>query len=89
VPAKRGDRVAPPPRPGGWDVRFATNEAAKGWEHLCQVARANTWSAWVILSERPTAPENPSRQHRLKGAHAKREVHGVNLEQWQFEVIDD
>jgi hypothetical protein len=67
-------------------VRFATNEAAKGWEDLCQVARTNTWSAWVILSERPTTPENPARQHRLKGVYAKREVHRVELEQWQFEV---
>ena len=86
MPAKRGDRVAPPPRPEGWDVRFATNDAAKGWEDLYQVARSNTWSTWVILSERPTNPENPARQHRLKGDFAMRNVHGADLEQWQFEV---
>ena len=40
VPAKRGDRVAPPARPDGWEARFATSEAAKGWEELCRVARA-------------------------------------------------
>jgi hypothetical protein len=86
VPAKRGDRVTPPARPGGWDARFATSEAAKGWEDLCQVARSNTWEAWVVLTERPISPENPARQHRLKGALGGREVHGQTLDQWQYEV---
>lgn len=31
MPAKRGDRVAPPARPGMWEARSATSEAAKGW----------------------------------------------------------
>jgi len=86
VPAKRGDRVAPPGRPGGWEVRFATNDAAKGWDHLCQTARSNTWEAWVVLSERPTAPENPARQHRLRGALASHVVGGRVLDQWQYEI---
>lgn len=86
MPAKRGDRVAPPGRPGGWEARFATSEAAKGWEQLCQTARSNTWEAWVILTERPTDPENPARQHRLRGALAVREVGGKVLDQWQYEV---
>jgi hypothetical protein len=75
VPAKRGDRVAPPARPHGWEARFATSEAAKGWEELCRVARANTWEAWVLLTERPTRPENPARQ-----------IGGRTLAQWQYEV---
>ncbi|MDS0132946.1 hypothetical protein H5970_07530 [Amycolatopsis sp. CM201R] len=86
MPAKRGDRVAPPARPGGWEVRFATSEAAKGWEALCQGAKANTWEAWIVLTERPVAPENPARQHKLKGAFATREVGGRVLDQWQYEV---
>lgn len=28
---KRNDRVAPPGRPGAWEARSATSEAAKGW----------------------------------------------------------
>ncbi|GLY21992.1 hypothetical protein [Micromonospora sp. NBRC 101691] len=86
MPAKRGDRVAPPGRPGGWEARFASSEAAKGWEQLCQTARSNTWEAWVVLTERPVTPENPARQHRLRGALAYREVGGKVLLQWQYEV---
>jgi len=86
VPAKRGDRVAPPQRPGGWEARFATTEAAKGWEQLCQTARANTWEAWIVLTERPTTPENPARQHRLRGSLGTRELAGSALDQWQYEV---
>jgi hypothetical protein len=41
----------------------------------------------VILTERPTIPENHERQHRLRGqALATREVRGKVLEQWQYEV---
>jgi hypothetical protein len=86
MPAKRGDRVAPPARPGAWEARFATSEAAKGWEALCQAAKSNTWEAWIVLTERPTAPENPARQHKLKGAFATREIGGRALDQWQYEV---
>lgn len=86
VSAKRGDRVAPPARPGGWEVRFATSEAAKGWEELCRTARSNTWEAWAALTERPTSPENPGRQHRLRGRLGSHEIKGKTLEQWQYEV---
>jgi hypothetical protein len=51
------------------------------------MAAANTWEAWVILTERPMRPENPARQHPLRGKTlAKREVKGTMLEQWQYEV---
>jgi hypothetical protein len=86
MPAKRGDRVAPPRRPDGWEARFATNDAAKGWEELCQAARSNTWEAWIVLTERPCSPENPARQHRLRGDLCSRDVRGRVLDQWQYEV---
>ncbi|MGO1055373.1 hypothetical protein [Crossiella sp. CA198] len=86
MPAKRGDRVTPPAPPGGWEARFATADAAKGWEELCRSARSNTWEAWIVLTERPTAPENPARQHRLRGRYAAAVVDGQPLEQWQYEV---
>lgn len=84
--AKRGDRVAPPAGPDRWELRFASTEAAKGWEDLCRSASANTWEAWVLLSEKPLDPDNPSRQHRLKGPLATREMAGRELDQWQYEV---
>ncbi|GAA1385647.1 hypothetical protein GCM10009613_18360 [Pseudonocardia kongjuensis] len=86
MPAKRGDRVAPPAGPDGWEPRFATSEAAKGWEELCRGAAPNTWAAWLVLTERPTTPQNPARQHRLRGALGTRSVGGRDLEQWQYEV---
>ncbi len=86
MPAKRGDRVAPPARPGGWEARFATAEAAKGWEDLCRSTPSNTWEAFIVLTERPTTPENRARQHRLRGQFATRFVGGRSLEQWQYEA---
>lgn len=50
------------------------------------MARANTWEAWVVLTERPLHPENPARQHRLRGHLAERQVGGRTLPQWQYEV---
>jgi hypothetical protein len=35
---KRGDRVAPPSLPGEYALRFATNDAVKGWDELCRQA---------------------------------------------------
>lgn len=50
------------------------------------MAGANTWDAWRILTERPETPENPARQHRLRGSLAVRSVGGRELQQWQYEV---
>ena len=35
---KRGDRVAPPPGPAEWDVRFGDAPAVGGWERLSSQA---------------------------------------------------
>jgi hypothetical protein len=42
VSPKRGDDVAPPPVGEEWRLRFATNEAAKGWGELGAEAPGNT-----------------------------------------------
>lgn len=39
-----------------------------------------------MLTARPTRPENPARQHRLRGQLAERLIHGRSQEQWQYEV---
>ena len=45
-----------------------------------------TWEAWIVLTERPTAPEKPNRQHRLRGSLRSHEIKGKELEQWQYEI---
>lgn len=76
--------MAPPPAPGGWDLRFATNDAAKGWEQLCSAASANVRMAWERITTDPR--QRDGRQHPLKGPLGRRVVNGEQLEQWQFEV---
>lgn len=82
--SKRKGRVAPPPTPGGWDFRFATNEAVKGWEQVFSAAPSNARVAWERITSDPR--QRDSRQHPLKGRLGSRTVNGKILEQWQFEV---
>jgi hypothetical protein len=81
---RRKERVAPPPRPDGWDFRFATSDATKGWDQVCAAAPANARVAWEQLTNDPRRHDN--RQHRLKGSLGTRIVNGATLEQWQYEV---
>lgn len=83
---KRGERVAPPAGSDEWELRFATSEAAKGWEELCQQAAANTARAWHELRTRPSHPVATGRHHQLKGRLATAAHRGVDMEQWQYEV---
>ena len=81
---RRRDRVAPPPKPGAWDFRFATNDAAKGWEALCATSASNARLAWDRITSDPR--QRDQRQHPLRGSLARRTVGPKELEQWQFEV---
>lgn len=83
---KRGERVAPPAARGRWELRFATTEAAKGWEELSRTAPANALVAFEELSQRESAPTPTSRHHRLKGDLATGVHRGEAMEQWQYEV---
>lgn len=84
--AKRGDRVAPPPRRDEWELRFGDGDSADGWEQLCRHAPSATRDAFDAISRDPRDSTRPGRQHRLKGSLGCRVVGGVTLEQWQFEV---
>ncbi|MFY1686751.1 hypothetical protein [Plantactinospora sp. WMMB782] len=84
--AKRGDRAAPPRRPGGYVLRFATNDAAKGWEELCRQAPTNTRTAFDAIEVNPCPSPPTSRQHRLKGSLSSDAYTGKTLDQWQYEV---
>lgn len=61
---KRKDRVAPPPEKGGWDIRFANNQAAREWDELANTAPGNTRKAWNHITSDPR--RRGPRQARLK-----------------------
>ncbi len=84
--AKRGDRVAPPAGAAEWDVRFGTNEAAKGWDDLCAQAPANTLDAWRIMRTDPLPAVRTARHHPLRGSLATGVFRRRTLPQWQIEV---
>lgn len=81
---KRRERVAPPPEPGGWDLRYATSDAVSGWEKVCEAAAGNARTAWERVITDPR--ERSERQHPLKGTLGRRLINGETLEQWQYEV---
>lgn len=83
---KRGDDVAPPPIGDEWRIRFATNEAAKGWAALCTEAPGNARRCYEALRKDPLSTDNPDRQHRLRGRLATASLGGHDLPQWEFEV---
>ena len=80
---RRRDRVAPPPRPGEWDVRFEDNASAKGWEQVCRESSSSARAAWEALAAEPR--RRTARQHRLKGPLRVGRINGVEMEQWQYE----
>lgn len=82
--AKRRERVAPPAAPGGWDFRYATSDAAKGWLQISAVVPGNARAAWESITLDPRS--RGKRQHPLKDALARRVVNGTEMEQWQYEV---
>jgi len=85
--AKRGERVASPPRQGDWELRFATGDAATGWEELCAQAPGPTRDCYDALTRAPRdRSAASSRVHQLKGELGTREMKGKQLEQWQYEI---
>jgi hypothetical protein len=83
---KKGDRVAPPPKDGEWDLRFGDSAVVDGWSDLCAQAPGPLRDAYDALVRNPRDMSRPGRQHRLKGSLGSRTVAGASLEQWQFEV---
>ncbi|MER6478821.1 hypothetical protein [Streptomyces filamentosus] len=83
---KRGDDVAPPPVGEEWKLRFATNEAAKGWGELAAAAPENTRRCFEDLRTDPLRRDAPDRQHRLRGRLSTRPYGRRALPQWECEV---
>jgi len=82
--SKRRERVAPPPAKDGWDFRYGTSDAVKGWDKVCAAAPANARVAWEKITADPR--DRTDRQHPLKGSLGTRSVNGEEMEQWQYEV---
>lgn len=82
----RGDRVAPPPGPDEWDVRFGSNDAAEGWEELSRQTPGNVLAAWITMRRTPIPRATNPRHHRLKYGFATRKFKGRVLDHWQIEV---
>ncbi len=83
---RRGDRAAPPPVAGEYDLRFASNEAARGWDELAVQAAANLRRAFDAIRTDPRSRAALERQHRLKGSLGTGIWKGEALERWQYEV---
>lgn len=83
---KRGDDVPPPPVGDEWRLRFATNEAAKGWSDLCAEAAGNTRRCYEALRSDPLSMRDPDRQHRLRGRLDAITLGGTEYPQWEYEV---
>lgn len=81
---KRRERVAPPPAAQGWDFRYATNDAARGWTQTCATAPGNARAAWEAITSDPR--RHSRHQHPLKGPTSQRSLAGVEMDQWQYEV---
>jgi hypothetical protein len=86
VSPKRGARTAPPPREGEYDIRFADNQVATGWEQLCAQAVGNTRRAGEAITADPRPKPPNERHHQLNHTLATRVYRGRVLEQWQYEV---
>ncbi|GAB2710109.1 hypothetical protein GCM10010442_32270 [Kitasatospora kifunensis] len=83
---KRGDRAAPPPGDGEFDVRAASSEAGKGWDDLCQQVPTNALAAWRVMRVNPSPAVQTPRHGRLKYKLATGTHRGKAYPQWQIEV---
>jgi hypothetical protein len=83
---RRGDRAAPPPAGAEYDLRFASNQAAEGWEQLGRQASGNLRRAFDAIREDPRSRSILERHHRLKGDLGTALWKGESLELWQYEV---
>jgi hypothetical protein len=83
---RRGDRAAPPPVLGEYDLRFASNDAARGWDELAAQSAGNLRRPFDAIRADPRSRAVPERQHRLKGTLGTGTWKGETLERWQYEV---
>lgn len=83
---RRGERAAPPAVGSEYELRFASNDAASGWDQLSRHAPGNLRRAFEKIRSAPRASDEPDRQHRLKGKLGSASWKDQVLPRWQFEV---
>lgn len=83
---RRGERAAPPPIGDEFDLRFASSQAAAGWEELGRHAGPSLRRAFDTIRATPRSRSSPERHHRLKGSLGTANWKGEPLERWQYEV---
>ncbi len=71
---------------GEFDLRFASKDAAFGWDQLGRQASGNLRRAFDAIRADPRSRSNPERHHRLKGIPGTAAWKGDSLERWQYEV---
>ena len=67
--------MAPPVEAGKWEFRFASTEAADGWEKLCANIPTAASACWHALSDAPLA--YAERRKQLRDEFATRVVGGM------------
>lgn len=79
--AKRGELVPRPPRKNEYEIRYATANAAKGWQDLAVTIRNSLAEAWDFLTRSPLAvtPTN----YPLRGEVGTIARGGKTHERWQ------
>lgn len=80
---KRGERVPPPPTDDQWDLRYATKESL-AFAELEKQFPGNAAEAKQRLRTLPTTRTDV--QKPLRGALGLRNIGGVEMRQWQFDI---
>lgn len=84
--SKRGAQALRPRKPGEWEIRHASRDAADGWTNLCAQQAGIIATLYDRLTKDPRHVDNRDRQGPLKGQLGLATVKGHVLEQWQYEI---
>lgn len=79
--AKRGELVPRPPKKIEYEIRYATTDAAKGWQDLAATIRNPLAEAWDFLTRSPLA-KTPT-NYPLRGELGTISRKGKTYERWQ------
>lgn len=81
VAAKRGELVPRPPKKIEYEIRYATTDAAKGWQDLAATIRNPLAEAWDFLTRSPLT-KTPT-NYPLRGELGTISRGGTTHERWQ------